>query len=152
MSGVERLEEALNELKDCYQRGDFVEMAAPIEDARAAARCLDERDGHSQDVEVRYREDCLSDSVVAQDLYPRERIHDRVLEHCREGNARFLDELSIDADELDIRWCAIEDGVLHYKVTHEDLPEIEYKHLPTEGPNTSVVPAGDTERSGGDRA
>lgn len=86
-----------------------------------------------------YREDCLNESTVAEDLYPREKIHERIKNHAAENNATLLDARGIDADELDVRWCMFEDGVIHYKVTHERIPTIEYDHMTNTGPNTEVV-------------
>lgn len=92
-----------------------------------------------KDGETWYREDCLPGAVVAQDLYPREEIEERVREHAAEQNAPLLDAHDIDPSDLEIRWCTFGDGVLLYKLTHEDMPVIEHDHLPNTGPNTAEV-------------
>lgn len=86
-----------------------------------------------------YREDCLAGSTVAEDLYPRDAIHDRIKSHAAEHNSNLLDARDVAAEDLEVRWCMIEDGVIHYKVTHDRLPVIEYDHLTNTGPNTEVV-------------
>lgn len=92
-----------------------------------------------EDGETWYREDCLPGSVIAQDIYPREEIEERVQEHAAEQAAALLDTYDIDPSDLEIRWCNFEDGVLLYKATHEDMPVIEHEYLPTTGPNTNEV-------------
>lgn len=144
---LERLHIALDDLKDLWQRGEHHKLAGPIEDARSAASSLAASDWSGENVDdhvsERYREDCLAGSIVAQDLYPREEIHERVREHCAEQSQELLEVRGIDPEDLEIRYCGIEDGVIAYKATHEDIPEIEYDYLPTQGPNTTVVEGAD---------
>lgn len=97
-----------------------------------------------QDRETWYREDCIPGATVAEDLYPREEIETRVREHAAEEYANLLDAHDIDPNDLEIRWSSFEDGVLSYKLTHDEMPVIEHDYLPNTGPNTDEVtrPAG----------
>jgi len=91
--------------------------------------------------ETWYREDCIYGSTVAQDLYPREAIGERVREHAAEEYGDLLDRQAIDPSQLEIRWCRFADGVLTYQLTPPNMPAITHEHLPTTGPHTDEVPA-----------
>jgi len=88
-----------------------------------------------------YKEDCLHSTVLAEELYNRDAIHARIKEHASDRYADMLESLEITADKLSVRWCMIEDGVIHYKVTHPDMPELPHEHLSNTGPNTKHLDA-----------
>jgi len=77
----------------------------------------------------RDREDCIRGTVMVEDCYPREKLHERALSDAADGLAEF----GVAPAEASIRWAMVEDGVLHYKVEHEAIPPIEYGRLVPDG-------------------
>ena len=118
-AGTEQeLKEAIDEIKACWQKGEYLDMPEPIERARLLASQLG---GGEDDTEVD-REDCLRGTVLVNDLYPREELHDRAM---ADASTR-LEQFGVPTDEAEFRWAMVEDGVLHYKIEHENIPTIDY--------------------------
>ena len=113
---IRELREAVDELKALWQQGETMVMPGPIERARSLVSDL-ERDDDTRD-----REDCIRGTVMVEDCYPREELHERALSDAADGLAEF----GVTPDDASIRWAMVEDGVLHYKVEHEDIPPIDY--------------------------
>lgn len=149
MSDSDRLEKIEAHLYSAMNDGGLADLAH--EHVARAYRLLGGVDSETADEELPedgetwYREDCIPGSTLAQDIYPREEIEDRVREHAAEQYAGLLDAHGIDPSDLEIRWCTFEDGVLLYKLTHEEMPVIEHDYLPTTGPNTDEVVRSTTE-------
>ena len=115
---TQELKEVIDEIKACWQQGEYLDMPGPIERARHLVSELEE--GES-DVEVD-REDCLRGTVLVQDLYPREELHARAIVDASTS----LEQFGVPTDEAELRWAMVEDGVLHYKIEHDNIPPIEY--------------------------
>lgn len=142
-AGMKRLEKIEAHLYSALNDGELDDVAH--EHVGRAYRLLEGVD-EPEDVELAteegdtwYREDCIHGSTTAHDIYPREEIEERIREHAYERNKPLLDTYNIAADDLEVRWCTFEDGVLIYKLTHEDMPTIEHEYIPNPGPNTQEV-------------
>ena len=114
---VQELQETIEEIKDLWQRGETLEMPEPIERARALADDLDNAESDETD-----REDAVRGHVAVHDLYPHEELHERAIEDAAED----LETFDVPAEEAKIRYACVEDGVLHYKIEHENIPTIDY--------------------------
>lgn len=125
---VRELKEAIEQIKDHWQKGEYFEMPGPIERARSLASDLDS-DGDSSSNE-RDREDCIRGHTAVHDLYPWDEIRNRAIEDASAD----LDQFGVPKDEVEIRYAMLDDGVLHYKLEHEDIPTIDYgRSVDTEG-------------------
>ncbi|OLZ39094.1 hypothetical protein A6E15_19210 [Natrinema saccharevitans] len=113
---LQELQDTLDEIKDRWQRGETMELPGPIERARSLAADLEGGDDDHD------REDCIRGTVMVEDCYPREELHERALDDAASGLAEF----GVTPAEASIRWAMVEDGVLHYKVEHEAIPPIDY--------------------------
>ena len=116
---TQELKEAIDEIKACWQKGEYLDMPGPIERARLLVNDLE--DG-GEDAEEIDREDAIRGYVLVHDLYPREELHERAIEDASPS----LEQFGVPTDEARIRWAIVEDGVLHYKIEHENIPPIDY--------------------------
>lgn len=114
---VRELKDTLDEIKDLWQQGETVDLPGPIEQARSLAADLES--GADLDTD---REDCVRGTVRVEDCYPREELHERALADAERELAQF----GVSPADASIRWAMVEDGVLHYKIKHEDIPPIDY--------------------------
>jgi hypothetical protein len=126
-AAIEQLQSELDELKDKWQKGETAKMAGPLQTAIDLADRLedDERsdeDGEPSEHEVREREDVIYDTVVVHDLYPFEELKERAFEDAADD----LDHFGVSRQEAEVRWMAVEDGVLHYKIEGDRIPTIGY--------------------------
>lgn len=116
---TQELKETIDEIKACWQKGEHLDMPGAIERARLLVNDLE--DG-GEDAEEIDREDAIRGHVLVHDLYPRKELHERAID---DASSR-LEQFGVPTDEARILWAIVEDGVLHYKIEHENIPTIDY--------------------------
>lgn len=120
LDGTEQeLEEAIDEIKRCWQKGEYFEMPGPIERARSLVSELGDEPNRADDHD---REDCIRGYTAVHDLYPWGEIRERAIDDAADG----LEQFDVPEDEVEIRHAMLEGGVLHYKLEHENIPTIDY--------------------------
>jgi hypothetical protein len=137
-TNIEELQNELDTIKELWQKDRTLEMPEHIERARTLAADLSEPHDKNRG-KVWYQEDCVHGSFVAKDLYPREELKQRIQQEAAEQHHELLEFFELEPEGLEIRWMTFEDGVVIYKLTHDDIPVIHHEHLPQVGPNTKEV-------------
>lgn len=126
-AAIEQLQSELDELKDKWQKGETAKMAGPLQTAIDLADSLEadepsEDDGQPSAHDVAEREDVIYDTVLVDDLYPLEELKERAFEDAADD----LEHFDVSRQEAEVRWMAVEDGVLHYKIEGDGIPTIGY--------------------------
>lgn len=117
---VDELREAVERIKEVFQKeGGPPKLAAPIEDARHQIKQLESHDDDGDDSD---REDAIRGTAHVHDLYPIDELKQRALEEAESG----LDQFDVPKDEAEFRYMMVEDGILHFKIEHENIPTIQY--------------------------